>query len=107
MGIVIKNWFRNWKIDGFDCFNKEKIKKLVNNMKVYEEKWSAKTRDHLIWCIKMMQKEIDQDIVIKMFDHLKGRVHMANQNGLQSLQKSWKELILPKVFKEPALILFK
>ena len=32
-------------------------------------------------------KEIDQDIVIKMFDHLKGRVHMANQNGLQSLQK--------------------
>ena len=30
---------------------------------------------------------IYQDIVIKMFDHLKGRVHMANQNGLQSLQK--------------------
>ena len=50
---------------------------------------------------------IDQDIVIKMFNNLKGRVHMANQNGLQSLQKSWKELILPKVFKEPALILFK
>ena len=39
-------------------------------MKVYEEKWSAKSRDYLIWCIKMMQKEIDQDIVIKMFDHL-------------------------------------
>ena len=31
-----------------------------------------------------MQKEIDQDIVIKMFDHLKGLVHMANQNELQS-----------------------
>ena len=25
--------------------------------------------------------------VIKMFDHLIGRVHMANQNGSQSLQK--------------------
>ena len=25
--------------------------------------------------------------VIKIFDHLIGRVHMANQNGLQSLQK--------------------
>ena len=25
--------------------------------------------------------------VIKMFDHLIRRVHMANQNGLQSLQK--------------------
>ena len=34
---------------------------------------------------KEKQKEIDQDIVIKTFDHLKGRVHMANQNGLQSL----------------------
>ena len=29
-----------------------------------------------------------QDIVIKMFDQLNGRVHMANQNGLQNLQKN-------------------
>ena len=29
-------------------------------------------------------KEIDQDIVIKMFDHLKGLLPMANQNELQS-----------------------
>jgi hypothetical protein len=48
--------------------------------------WRAKTRDNLIRHIKMKQKEIDQDIVIKMFDHLKGRVHVANQNWLQSLQ---------------------
>ena len=41
-------------------------------MKVYEGNWSAKTRDHLIRRIKMKQKEIDQDIVIKMFYHLKG-----------------------------------
>ena len=41
----------------------------------------------------MKQKEIDHDIVIKMFDHLQGGVHMANQNGLQSLQKIWNELI--------------
>ena len=34
--------------------------------------------------IKMKQKEIDQGIVIKMFDHLKVQVHMANQN-VQSL----------------------
>ena len=63
----------------------------ILKIKVYEENWSAKNRDHLIWRIKMKQKEIDQDIVIKMFDHLKGRVH--NQNGLQSLQKIWNELI--------------
>ena len=56
-------------------------------MKVYVGNWTTQTRDHLIQRIKMKQKEIDQDIVIKMFDHLKGRVHMANQNGLQSLQK--------------------
>ena len=39
---------------------------------------------------------IDQDSVIKMFDHLKGQVHMhmANQNGLQSLQKIWNQLFL-------------
>ena len=44
-------------------------------------------RDHLIRRIKMKQKEINQDIVIKMCDNLKGLVHMANQNGLQSLLK--------------------
>jgi hypothetical protein len=54
-------------------------------MKVMKE--TAKTRYHLIGRIKMKQKEIDKDIVIKMFDHLKGRVHAANQNGLQSLLK--------------------
>ena len=59
----------------------------ILKMKVYERNWTAKTRDHLIRRIKMKQKEIDQDIIIKMFDHLKGRVHAANQNGLQSLSK--------------------
>ena len=65
----------------------------ILKMKVYEGNWSTKTRDHLIWRIKMKQKEINQDIVIKMFDHLKGPVHMANKKGLQSLQKIWNELI--------------
>ena len=56
-------------------------------MKVYEGNWTAQTRDHLIQRNKMKQKEINQDIVIKMFDNLKERVHVANQNGLQSLMK--------------------
>ena len=34
-----------------------------------------------------MEKEIDQDIVIKMFDNLKGKVHTANETGLNSLLK--------------------
>ena len=54
--------------------------------------WKAKTRDHLIRRIKMKQKEINQDIVINMFDHLKVQVHVANQNRLQSLLKFWNEL---------------
>ena len=56
-------------------------------MKVYEGNCTAQTRGHLIRHIKIKQKEIDQDIVIKMFDNLKGRVHVANQNGLQSFIK--------------------
>ena len=62
----------------------------ILEMNVYDGNWTAQNRDHLIWCIKMKQKEINQDIGIKMFDNLKGRVHMANQNGLQSLLKFWK-----------------
>ena len=55
--------------------------------KVYEGNWTAQTGDHLVGRIKMKQKEINQDIVIKMFDNLKRRVHLANQNGLKSLMK--------------------
>ena len=58
-------------------------------MRVYEGNWSAQTRGHLIRHIKIKQKEINQDNVIKMFDNLKGQVHVANQNGLQSLMKFW------------------
>ena len=59
----------------------------VLKMKVYNGNWTAQIRDHLIRRIKMKQKEINQDIVNKMFDNLKGLVHVANQNGLQSLMK--------------------
>ena len=56
-------------------------------MKVYERNWTAKNRESLIRRIKIKQKEIDQDIVIKMFDNLKGKVHTANETGLNSLLK--------------------
>ena len=48
---------------------------------------NSRTRDLLIRRIEMKQKEINQDIVIKMFVNLKGQVHVAIQNGLQSLTK--------------------
>ena len=58
----------------------------ILKMKVYERNWTAKNRESLIRRIKIKQ-EIDQDIVIKMFDNLKGKVHTANETGLNSLLK--------------------
>ena len=39
-------------------------------MKVYEENWSGKDRPNMIQRIKQKQKEIDHDIVIRMFENL-------------------------------------
>ena len=36
--------------------------------------------------IKKCATEIDQDIINKMFDNLKNRIHLANENGLESFQ---------------------
>ena len=71
--IVITDFYKLHKAKGKEYTFKQFKKFGVHKATIY------------IWLKK--QKEIDQDIVIKMFDHLKGRVHMANQNGLQSLQK--------------------
>ena len=35
--------------------------------------------------IKKCATEIDQDIIIKMIYNLKNRIHLANENGLESL----------------------
>ena len=44
-----------------------------------------KNVESLIQKIKKCATEIDQDIIIKMFDNLKNRIHLANENGLESL----------------------
>ena len=59
----------------------------ILKMKVYEGNWSAKDREALIRRIKIKQKEMDQDIVIEMFENLKTKVHMAKENELTSLLK--------------------
>ena len=58
-------------------------------MKVYEGNWSGKDRPNMIQRIKQKQKEIDHDIVIRMFENLKGRIHLAKESGdgLSSLIK--------------------
>ena len=58
-------------------------------MKVYERNWSGKDGPNMIQRIKQKQKEIDHDIVIRMFENLKGRIHLAKESGdgLSSLIK--------------------
>ena len=59
----------------------------ILKIKVYEGNWSANTREQLIGRVKIKEKEVYQTIVIKMFEKLKAKVHMANENGLNSLIK--------------------
>ena len=54
-------------------------------MKVYDNDWSAKTHPQMIRRIKSKVKEIDQNMVARMFDNLKAKIHSANENGLSSL----------------------
>ena len=49
-------------------------------MKVYEGNWTAKNREALIRRIKIKQKEIDQDIIIKIFEI--GLVRKIERKGL-------------------------
>ena len=43
------------------------------------------TRPQMIRRIKQKVKEIDQNMVARMFDNLKAKIHSANENGLSSL----------------------
>ena len=59
----------------------------ILKMKVYEGNWSAKNQENLIRRIKIKQKKISQDTVIKMLENLKEKFHKANENGLTSILK--------------------
>ena len=58
----------------------------MNKGKEYTLKHFKKFDFHKATNYRWMKK-IDQDIVIKMFEKLKGKVHAANENGLNSLLK--------------------
>ena len=57
----------------------------VFEISLIDNNWSANSRESLIQKIKKCATEIDQDIIIKIFDNLKNRIHLANENGLESL----------------------
>jgi len=72
--IMIKNLQIHLRLDQL------KIIGVSSKCKSLKEIVRLKTRDHLIWRIKVKHKEINHDIVIKMVDNLKGQVHVANQS---------------------------
>ena len=45
----------------------------------------SQSRDQLIHRIKKCIHEFDMDIIIRMFDSLKQKIHKANEEGLTSL----------------------
>ena len=57
----------------------------ILKQKVYIGNWSAKNRHQLIRRIKKWALKIDPDVITKMFQNLKARIHKANENGLTSL----------------------
>ena len=62
----------------------------ILKMEVYAGNWEAQgenKREKSICRIKQCQKKIDQNVIIKMFDNLKAKVHAANEFGLRSLNK--------------------
>ena len=47
--------------------------------------WSAQSREQLIARIKWAVKQIDPEIITKMFDHLPSKIRRAQENGLDSV----------------------
>ena len=58
---------------------------LILKQKVFSGNWSAKDRPQLIRRIKKCMLEIDPDIITKIFQNLKAKIHKANENRLRSL----------------------
>ena len=54
-------------------------------MKVYDNNWSAKNSPQMIRRNKSKVKEIDQNMLARMIENLKAKIHSANENGLSSL----------------------
>ena len=52
---------------------------------VYAGNWSAKNREGLICRIKKCVREIDMNMIIKMFDNLPPKIIKAKNHGLDSL----------------------
>ena len=52
---------------------------------VYAGNWSAKNRESLICRIKKCVREIDMNMIIKMFDNLPPKIIKAKNHGLDSL----------------------
>ena len=72
-----------------DCDGKKTLKTLITNFcKLHMNKGKEYTFKNFKATIYRWIKKIDQNVVIKMFEKLKVKVHAANENGLNSLFKT-------------------
>ena len=59
----------------------------ILKLAVYRNDWKAKNRSHLIQRIERCYRAMDLTTIIKMFDHLKEKIHRGNELGLSKLIK--------------------
>ena len=71
-----------------DCDGKKTLKTVITNFsKLHMNKGKKYTFKNFKATFYRWMKKIDKNIVTKMFEKLKGKVHAANENGLNSLLK--------------------
>ena len=73
-----------------DCDGKKTLKTVITNFcKLHMNKGKKYTfKNFKKFSVHKGIKKIDQNVVIKMFEKLKVKVHVANENGLNSLFKT-------------------
>ena len=57
----------------------------ILKQRVYAGNWSAKNRDQLIQRIRKCVREMDMDVIIKMYENLEKKIRKASVDGLESL----------------------
>ena len=84
------DWKKLLKIDVTEFYklNLKLLKIITGSWKwKFMRNLSTVCKEKLIRRVKIKQKEIDQNVKIKMFENLEEKVHKANESGLDSLIK--------------------
>ena len=67
------------------CPSDQTYRAVLGDIEAKGINWSAQSREQLIARIKWAVKQIDPQIIIKMFDHLPSKIRQAQEYGLDSV----------------------